>query len=71
MGDGRTKYSRAVKMLSQFPDGAEVSAEALKKTIMKEMAGTKKLVSDAIVLMKETGLIVEIEQMKFRVTKNG
>lgn len=69
--DGRNKYNRITKVLRDYPLDSELTMEALKKMIMIHITGTPKIIESTIKLMKDTGLITEIEGMRFKVTYSG
>ena len=67
MGDKRTGYERARKMIFNLPAGAELHSEALKKMILIHLSSDERNVVKTIKLMMDTGLIVSLDAERFRI----
>ena len=66
--DGRTRYSKAKKVLQNIV-GEEMHSEKLRRKIMMEIGTSENLISDTIKMMMELGMIREIDHMIFKIEK--
>lgn len=68
--DGRTKYSRIVKLINSIEEEV-LHLDKLRRIIMMEIGSSPKLVTETLHLMTDFGLIKEIDDFQFQIMKNG
>lgn len=63
---GITRYKMAVDLLDKFK-GLELHLNELKSLILKNLGSNNRTVKEYLELMKDTGLIHEIEHLRYKI----
>lgn len=63
---GKKGYDKAIELIVDIK-GKVISVDILKTMIMKEIGGDDRTFSSYIIMMTKTGLIKEVDHMRFKI----